>query len=269
MAAGREDVPPALDRLVLRCLSKRPAERPACDALREALRSMARGPGPRRQPSVDSVDGADDSSLLVTRPFAPAADGSPGIPSAPLPFDPGPRLGGARPGRRVLLFLPLAATLALGAVGLSRWSSGVVDRPQRQIAPAAKDAVGPAVGAVALVPLDAGVFDTSGPDVRPGPPATTPSAVGRGSRRARTRRRLTRRRRPPSALRIATVHDGHSTPADVHLDGAAVGQTPLVLNRLPPGRHRVQISKKGFVTARRRVVLAPGTVTKLVVYLER
>lgn len=57
--------------------------------------------------------------------------------------------------------------------------------------------------------------------------------------------------------------------ADVVVDGAFVGSTPLPSYGLSPGKHSVQISRRGYIVWSREVLIQPGVPTRLRATLER
>ena len=57
------------------------------------------------------------------------------------------------------------------------------------------------------------------------------------------------------------------TGADVYLDIQRIGKTPLELDNLPPGTHRVRVSMDGYVDSYKGVDLYPGKTSKLAVTL--
>jgi hypothetical protein len=57
-----------------------------------------------------------------------------------------------------------------------------------------------------------------------------------------------------SQLRVKTDITG----VDVLIDGREMGQTPLSLGSIPPGKHRIELRKEGYETAVREVEVVAG-----------
>ncbi|MBW1713269.1 MAG: caspase family protein, partial [Deltaproteobacteria bacterium] len=70
---------------------------------------------------------------------------------------------------------------------------------------------------------------------------------------------------PPAKTTAQLVVESSPSGAEVHLDGRFKGATPLSIDSLPPGQHKIQIKKPGYedwtetlkVAARDRLVLRP------------
>jgi hypothetical protein len=50
--------------------------------------------------------------------------------------------------------------------------------------------------------------------------------------------------------------------AEVYIDGADAGQTPLVEYAVKPGRHAIRVERPGFRTVTETVQVAPGDVVR-------
>ena len=70
-------------------------------------------------------------------------------------------------------------------------------------------------------------------------------------------------------LEVFTTSGDQSLWADIYLDGKRVGQSPLMLRRVTPGTHRVEVRRRGFRSQIKTVTLGPGQKLKLVFRLER
>ncbi len=68
----------------------------------------------------------------------------------------------------------------------------------------------------------------------------------------------------PTALFVSSAPIG----AEVMLDGTAVGRTPLLLTNVEPGEHRLELFKTGYLSAQRRVAVAPETAASVTADLE-
>jgi len=104
--------------------------------------------------------------------------------------------------------------------------------------------------------------DATAPSVKG--PASRPSAVGPSIRRRRPARRPPRPH-PTGTLIIQSKaqRDGSHLWADVYLDGKKVGRTALKLP-VPSGLHRVEVRRRGYRRAARRVRVSPGGQARVV-----
>ncbi len=101
------------------------------------------------------------------------------------------------------------------------------------------------------------------PGSRPGlPPDTAPAP-------AAVRKRSPRPRAAFGRLRVGTMHRGAPQWANVYLDGKKMGQTPLVLNAVRAGRHRVEARRPGFLPASKQVVIRPGKLAAVLLELRK
>lgn len=72
---------------------------------------------------------------------------------------------------------------------------------------------------------------------------------------------------PNPAVVVVTAGDDATAGAAIRIDGEPSGNVPL-RKTLPPGRHLVQVGKRGYVTFSKWVDLGPGQVLNLPVTLE-
>ncbi len=69
---------------------------------------------------------------------------------------------------------------------------------------------------------------------------------------------------PPPATLLVTVNvDG----ADVSIDGASIGTSPVAATRVEAGTHRVDVAREGYAAAQRQVEIVPGEQERLDVSL--
>lgn len=68
---------------------------------------------------------------------------------------------------------------------------------------------------------------------------------------------------PPGRLRISAQPFGTA-----YLDGKMVGVTPVLLTDVPVGPHQIKVTKEGFQTARKQVIVRPGLEDKVFIILE-
>jgi hypothetical protein len=74
------------------------------------------------------------------------------------------------------------------------------------------------------------------------------------------------RRRLPGKLSVTSEPDG----AEIRVDdpnGPVIGTTPFSSSKLPPGRHKIVVSKAGFITGSSEVNISPGTTANVVLSL--
>lgn len=77
---------------------------------------------------------------------------------------------------------------------------------------------------------------------------------------------------PPNAPPVEKVRvaiDSEPSGADVSIDGAFVGNTPLPEFRLTPGQHEIELKKSGFATWTRRITVVSDTPTNVRATLEK
>jgi len=216
-------VPRALQKVVLRALSKKPAGRQQSMAqlwseIEEALRSCGHaGLLDAATPGTSSeLSGAGLTGMQIAR-------------------------------HRRLLFGAAAATLvALGAI-ITYVS--LPSRASEHGAAADNRASTPLSGAGATAGRDGGADSLA---------VAAPEVVDAGRR---THKRAHRPHRP-SKRGYLTVQsksaDGRYLWANVYVDGRKIGQTPILGKLFPAGKHEVQLRRRGYRTVTRRVVLKPG-----------
>ncbi|MCA9673316.1 MAG: serine/threonine protein kinase [Myxococcales bacterium] len=85
---------------------------------------------------------------------------------------------------------------------------------------------------------------TAAPSVAAGTGSATPVIVKRPQR--------------PGSIRIGSLYRGRPVWTDIFVDGKLVGQTPLVVHRLRPGRHVVELRRQGSRLGRRWVHVRSG-----------
>jgi hypothetical protein len=78
---------------------------------------------------------------------------------------------------------------------------------------------------------------------------------------------MPRKAPPTETVRVAIESDPPG--ADVSVDGAFVGNTPLPDFRLTPGQHDIELRKPGFATWVRRLTVARETPTNVRAALEK
>jgi hypothetical protein len=71
----------------------------------------------------------------------------------------------------------------------------------------------------------------------------------------------------PGRLAVVARHAGRAVPAAVFVDGKRSGQAPVVVN-VAPGRHVIELRRPGHVTARVKVKVTPGRLTRVAVTLK-
>jgi hypothetical protein len=63
------------------------------------------------------------------------------------------------------------------------------------------------------------------------------------------------------------MSEGRLIPAEIYLDGKHVGQSPLSLEGLGAGEHRLEARLAGFPSRTKHVVLVPGRKTRVLLDL--
>jgi tRNA A-37 threonylcarbamoyl transferase component Bud32 len=248
-SAWNEDVPAALDAVVLAALERDPARRTAsAEELEAALTGLLLAE--TRQPqdwdlraflhrlwpegAAPGPAAAAAGPTLVRSPAVDAAQATAATRTLPPP---------RAPRRRTVLRAGLALALTLAAAGAWRWRGGWGPAGAGSGAPGATparvgSATAPPVASPAqppepVAPVGAGATAPGPAEGAPAPatvsevaPASPAPAPVTGPARADARR--------PGLLYV------NATPwAQVTVDGRAVGETPLTVP-LPPGRHRVR-----------------------------
>lgn len=199
---------------------------------------------------------------------APAEDASEdrSTPATPSALPPHVFSASLEPSRAAVW--PLALALAVGlAVGFAGgYGFGSHDRSAQTSAAVAPGreftdaAVQPTDRAAAEPRPEGGIKRDTPPVARPAPkpaPAAGPAAASTAAAAA-----------APTAGRLLV----RSTPAGarVNVDGKDVGATPAVVRNLAPGTHRVRVSRDGYSSVERRVVITRSRPsTSLTVPLER
>jgi len=74
--------------------------------------------------------------------------------------------------------------------------------------------------------------------------------------------------KPLASMKVFTKCGNKPLWADVFLDGKPVGQSPVLLERIAAGTHRIEGRRDGYRPALRRVLLEPGRTRTLVLSLE-
>jgi hypothetical protein len=74
----------------------------------------------------------------------------------------------------------------------------------------------------------------------------------------------------PGSLSVQSKsrQDGRYLWADVYLDGKGVGQTMLTLTALRAGRHRLEVSRRGYRSIVQHVTIQPNQRTRVLLELE-
>lgn len=287
-------VPKPVAAVVRRALAKRPEDRYASgaelaraleDAYREARagnvfvggpviggttapswRKRSDGPSGPQPPvsgaSPSPTPGAMPAEVALSAPPhvplptapAPAPAPAPTTAEAPLPAAPRARRSPGAWVAGLVVVLGAAAFMAwprdvppallpdagsLAAVLVPRVAMAPDAAALEVMAPALPDAGEPDAGALAVLdaPLDAG--HASAPTPAP--------VIPRGTK---------------GRVNIVTTHKGESWWAELYLDGAAKGRTPKLLE-LAPGKYQVKVSRPGFKTEQREIVVAPGKASVL------
>ena len=172
-----------------------------------------------------------------------------------LAKDPGRRFQSARELHTALVVAAEEAGIARAALRIPRSSledpTEVGDdnrRAQKRIEYRLKVALALVLGLIGGVFAARGLGGGSSSDAAlPPPPPPPPVAAGR------------------AALVVTTEPQG----ATVSVDGAEGKPSPLVVKALAPGKHRVQVQKRGWLPAEREAELAAGDAYTLEVVLER
>jgi hypothetical protein len=72
----------------------------------------------------------------------------------------------------------------------------------------------------------------------------------------------------PATLQLTVLVGDTPVPAQISLDGKAVGEAPLVLKEVEPGPHVVEARRQGLGSVKRPVVLKPGQTHRLSLRLQ-
>lgn len=245
----------------------RDARRGVPDDLSDALeRALAKDPA-HRFPSMEE--------------FAAAVSGEPRPPGmSPRPAP--PRQAGRR---RVLVIAASIAALVVGAVSVARWHAGqpetadISAESRRGQAQPPQSILDTAVGTPPATPSvgsdTATAAITSSPPPAPPPRAVADTGPNRTAKPPEPKRRPARPSGtaragpptpattvpPPSAAGYLTVN---STPyGTVSIDGVEAGDTPVVGRELPPGQHKVRITREGFQPETTTVTITTGNEVRL------
>ena len=189
-----------------------------------------------------------------------------------------------QPGRRRVLVLAASiAALVAGAVGVALWRAGqpesaAVSGEETPEAPrTALDTAVAAPPATPSVPTDTAPAATLAPPPSvPPPPAVTDTAPKRAAKPSETKRQPPARPpktaravpptpattvQPPTTSGYLTVN---SVPyGTVSIDGVEAGDTPVVGRELPPGQHKVRITREGFRPETTTVTITSGNEVRL------
>jgi serine/threonine protein kinase len=234
------------DFLEQRVLTEPTARAPLAQA-REALlaRKLIEAAASADQPSVASADDGNHQRVTVAAPGGPALVSDREPDAAPPPSALRPRAGW------IIAVFVLAGALAVYLL-LSRSGQG----PRRN-RPDATDQPGGGdhrtAGAVEATP------DLGSPDL--GLPPDLARALDAAP---------SARQRPPprkATLWVLARIDGQVVWADVLIDGQAVGQSPVQVPRLRPGKHLIEARREGYTPAKRWVRLKPGQSLRVFIEL--
>jgi len=243
MLAGRSafvggSVPATLYQVVHESPSPTPAWRRVPRPLQKVvLRALSKRPAARQQSMEElweEVQGA------LRTPSVKDTGASPGAPRS------GSSLTWMLPRRRPWLLY--AATGAVAAVGLL---ATLAIHLARSPTPAAD------IGAGDRRSRSSPARAQGGPDATAVAVVLTPDGSGPADARRHASRNAHRPRHGWLTVQSKTA-DGRYLWAEVRVDGRVVGKTPLLGRRLRVGAHRIQLRRKGYRTASRRVVLRPG-----------
>ena len=172
--------------------------------------------------------------------------------------------------RRVLALAAAIAALVVGAVGVALWRAGQSEsadisagsrRGQAEPPPSDLDTAvvtPPAAPSAATDTAPAAI--TVPPSPAPPPPKRQPPA--RPSKTARPGPPTPATTvQPPTAAGYLTVN---SVPyGTVSIDGVEAGDTPVVGRELPPGQHKVRITREGFRPETTTVTITAGNEVRL------
>ena len=134
----------------------------------------------------------------------------------------------------------------------------------------------PPDGRRVTIPADTASMDAApAADTTPAAPDVVDLAPGPETAPTRPRGPATTapRLRPaagPGVIRVGLWYDdGAITVGDVYLDGVPKGQTPVKLRGVQPGRHTVEIRKRGRTVVSKRVRVRPGRTAEVEARISR
>jgi predicted Ser/Thr protein kinase len=242
VSAKRPEAPGFLTAAIARALSKDPEARfPTMEDFATAVWPEQPVAAPRRGTPAGGGGASAAAAAAVTVPLR----------ATPL-RRPEPRHArrARRPPARVLVGAAVVAAVGVGGyLALNYRTSGAPSPAAGSAAPAAPPAAGePAPRAVDTVRVE----DT----VRV--PVPVPARAAPAAPRALPRREAAPP--PPEPQSFLTI--AADPFAEVYIDGADAGQTPLVEYAVKPGRHTIRIERPGFKTVSETVQVAPGDVVR-------
>jgi serine/threonine protein kinase len=281
---GREPGPAAdqyaLGALVYECLAGAPPH------AEDPMAAIAEGRSPTPPQSLIDVrpDIPADVSAAVERALSQAPDGRyetaghfvaalgapvssfESVSPAPLEVAPGPPHVGRAPRHGIgLVSVALLAFVIVGAAGAA-WILGLGLTGGQPIAsqpaptePSPDTMTSPAAASTApLVPRPDSTVGTTGVPVPPVPARPVPKPI---------------KRAPPARVSVPRRNASSGAPGrlfvnaipwgQVFVDDASIGNTPRVAVPIPPGTHRVRVSRDGFEPFERTVQVAPGQDVRL------
>ena len=244
-------VPAAVERVVARALAKRPEDRQ--QSLKELAEELLAAlvvrptvaqprptvpapPAPRLRPPVWFGLGVGALTLAAVAVVAFWPRHRPTPPATPVVAAAPPAPSPAQPRSGSSGWLALAAR----ALPASRpTTTGPAPAPAPASQPAARETA------------------ASQPAAEPEPPAVEPPTAPAGPTRG------------AGSLRVVSLYQRSAAWADVFVDRKKRGQTPLLLARIAPGAHVIEVRREGFRAARKQVVVTPGGTTMVRLELRR
>ncbi len=273
----RQGLDPALAELVSRSIAKDAADRfPDALTMKQALGPWlpavpvtavtgppsAMPPMPGGLESVDTVEMADPQPTVTAVGAAAVEDPAPPR-GTTLSLSAGQSAvrepGVKRRGRPLVLLAVVGLALTLGGVLFMLGTRRPGAPPPEVVAGAggvaAPDTASPVAPPDAGPPADTAPVAAAAADAAP--------RVDRPPVRARARKPPPRKL-SPGALRVGLISaTGRPIVTPVLVDGAARGHTPLLLEGLKPGRHRVELRPPGQSPIKRTVRIRSGKTTVL------
>ena len=251
LGALHPDIPPPVEAVVSRAMRKNPDQRHS--SVGDFWRDLAL--------ALEDLD-VDATELIQVHHTAWPEDGVVNTPAPVLTGEAAPQPAAPPAGYKdtgastTKLIIPsrrrgrLALMIAAVIIGLGALTAAAVQLHRlRAVAPVTTADAGP----VRPPPAP----DAAQPrDLEPVPDAAAPDTSGRALRPAAPdapRTTTTVERVAPAMLRVGTL----PAAADLYLNGRKVGQSPLVLRRLKPGRYVLDV-RKGARRKRVVITLRPG-----------